>query len=359
MSLGDEEMENTPKMSVKEFTNKILNGAAMGIVVGLIPSAIFGEVFKALANHGAMWGVLSQIVSAFSFSVPFLVGMLTAVQFGFAPIHMAAVAGAAFIGSGAASFTEAGWVLKGTGDLVNTIITVIISVLIIRWYGKRLPDLTIVIVPILGGIIPGLIGTFTLPYVAKATALLGDLIANFTNLQPFVMMILLAVTFGIMIVTPLSTVAIATAVSLAGLGAGAANVGITATLFTLVYASTRVNNIGTTFTLFFSGPKLLMANVLQNPIVFLPLTINAAVTGFVAYLFGIQGTTASAGFGLTGLSGPITAFSFMESSVIVRLIILVIQYLIVPLGIAFITHTVFTRMDLYTDDVFKFIGEEE
>ena len=100
-------MENTPKMSVGEFTNKILNGAAMGIVVGLIPSAIFGEVFKALANHGAMW-VTYQIVTTFSFSVPFLVGMFTAIQFGFAPIHTAAVAGAAFIGSGAASFAGEG-----------------------------------------------------------------------------------------------------------------------------------------------------------------------------------------------------------------------------------------------------------
>lgn len=93
--------------------------------------------------------------------------MLTAIQFGFAPIHTAAVAGAAFIGSGAAGFTGDGWVLNGTGDLVNTIISVIISVLIIRWYDKRLPDLTIVIVPILGGVIPGLIGKLTLHMLVK------------------------------------------------------------------------------------------------------------------------------------------------------------------------------------------------
>ena len=97
MIIGDEKMENTPKMS-------------------------FGEVFKALANQGDIWVMLSQIVTTFSFSVPFLVGMFTAIQFGFAPIHTAAVAGAAFIGSGAASFAGEGWVLNGTGDLVNTII---------------------------------------------------------------------------------------------------------------------------------------------------------------------------------------------------------------------------------------------
>src|SRR5699024_11469529 len=111
----------------------------------------------------------------------------------------------------------------------------------------------------------------------------------------------LAVIFGSMIVTPISTVAIAYAISLSGLGAGAANVGIAATLFTLVYGSSRINNPGTTFTLFFSGPKLLMPNVLQNPIVSLPIIINTAVAGLVSYFFNIQGTTAAACLGITGL----------------------------------------------------------
>ena len=55
----------------------------------------------------------------------------------------------------------------------------------------------------------------------------------------------------------------------------------------------------------------------------------------------------------------ITAFSFMEGNVLIRLVILIVQYLIVPLAIAFVTHTIFTRMNLYNDDVFKFVGEEE
>ncbi|SDI98816.1 PTS transporter subunit IIC [Dolosicoccus paucivorans] len=349
-------MEETQRLSGKEFTNKILNGAALGIVVGLIPSAIFGAIFNSLSQYGGIWVMLSQLVSNFSFSVPFLVGMFIAIQFGLAPIHMASVAAAAFIGSGAAQFTPEGWLLQGTGDLVNTILTVTIAVMIIRLYGQRLPNLTIVLVPILGGMIPGLIGRFTLPYVSNLTTMLGNLIANFTQLQPFLMMVLLSITFAIVIVTPLSTVAIAYAISLAGLGAGAANVGIAATLFTLVYGSWRVNNPGTTFTLFFSGPKLFMANVLQNPKVFAAIVVNAAVTGFVSYLFKIQGTTASAGFGITGLSGPITALSFMEGNVLVNIGILILQYLIVPLGIAIVTHHLFTGMNLYNDNVFKFSG---
>lgn len=85
---------------------------------------------------------------------------------------------------------------------------------------------------------------------------------------------------------------------------------------------------------------------------------DTTVTGLVSYFFKIQGTTASAGFGITGLSGPITAFSFMEGNVMIRLLVLIVQYLVVPLAIAFITHHLFTRMNLYNDDVFKFMGND-
>lgn len=341
------------EMSFKEFMNKILSGAAMGIVVGLIPNAIFGEIFKALSSYHVIFAILTDIVFAIQFTVPVLVGMFTALEFKLSGIQTAAVVGAAFVGSGAATYVDTVWTLSGTGDLINTMITVGIAIIILKWFGSRLANLAVVIIPILGGVLPGLIGLFTLTYVSQLTGLLGNVIANFTTLQPLVMVILLAVTFGIIIVTPLSTVALAYAISLAGLGAGAANVGIVATLFTLAYGSSKVNNPGSTFALFFAGPKMFMANFLQNPIMTLPIIINTAVTGLAAFFFKTQGTTASAGFGITGLAGPINAYSLMPGATITKLIILVVQYLVVPLAIAVVTHTIFVKMDLYDNEIFK------
>lgn len=349
--------KNMEKMSTKEFFNKILNGAAMGIVVGLIPSAILGEIFKALAPYGTVFEMVSQILTAITFTVPVLVGMFVALEFKLNPIESASVIGASFAASGALSFVDGSWVLKGTGDLINIMITVSIAVLIVKWYNNRLANLGIVVIPLLGGVLPALLGLFTLPFVSQITGLLGSLIANFTTLQPFIMMILISIAFALIIVTPLSTVAIAYAISLSGLGSGAANVGITATLFTLAYGSSRVNSKGTTFALFFAGPKMLMPNYLGNPIMSLPIVINAAVTGLSAYIFKIQGTVGSAGFGLTGLAGPINAYTFMEGSAVINIVILLVQYLVVPLGIAIITHTIFTKMGLYEDEMYLFAGD--
>lgn len=339
-------------MTTKEFFNKILAGSALGIVVGLIPNAIFGEIFKALSGVSPLFVTLGQITAAIQFTVPVLVGMFIALEFGLTPIETASVMGATFVGSGAAKLIEGSWILNGTGDLINIMVVASVAVLIIKWYNNRLDNLAIVVTPIVGGVIPALIGVTTLPYVAQLTAMLGNVIGNFTNLQPLVMMVLIAICFAIIIVTPLSTVAIAYAISIAGLGSGAANVGIVATLFTLAYGSSKVNNKGTTFALFFAGPKMMMPNYLQNPILNLPIIINAAVTGFVGFLFQIQGSTGSAGFGLTGLAGPINAFGYMETSPLISIGILVIQYLVVPLGMAIITHNIFTKMGLYKDELF-------
>lgn len=347
------------KINSKEFFNKVLNGAAMGIVVGLLPNAIFGEIFKALASTHVIFAILSQVVTAITFTVPVLVGMFIALEFKLNPIESASLIGATFVSSGAAKFSEGVWTLNGTGDLINIMIIAAVSVMIMRLYNNRVKNLGIVIIPIVGALIPGFIGVLVLPYVSSLTGLLGSLISNFTNLQPLLMMILISISFALIIVTPLSSVAIAYAISLAGLGSGAANVGITATLFTLAYGSSRVNSKGTTFALFFAGPKMLMPNYLNNPIMSLPIIINSFVVGIFGYMFKIQGTTASAGFGLTGLAGPINAYSFMESNPLVSILILVIQYLVVPLTIAIITHTIFTKMGLYKDDMYEFAGADK
>ena len=39
------------EIGVKDFTFRVLSGVAIGIVVGLVPNAILGEIFKAFMHH--------------------------------------------------------------------------------------------------------------------------------------------------------------------------------------------------------------------------------------------------------------------------------------------------------------------
>lgn len=333
---------------------KFFQGASMGTVVGVIPSAILGTVTAPYVGETGLLGFFARVVVAFQFAVPFLVGYFTALEFQLSAIETAVLVGSSFIGSGILKFSGGSWILQGTGDLLNTMLTVAVSVCAIKLYNNRYKDLNIVLLPLLGGILPGGIGRLCLPKVSALTGFLGQGVKQLTTVQPLIMAIVIAVAFALIIMTPLSTVAIAYAISLTDLAAGAAGLGIVASLFTLFYASCRVNTKGISFSLLFAGPKLFMANYLDYLIMTLPIVLNASVVGIFAYLFHIQGSTQSAGFGIVGLSGPMTSYSFMEGPFLVKLGILSGVYVGIPLGIAALTHTLLTRVGLYSDNIFRY-----
>lgn len=101
-----------------------------------------------------------------------------------------------------------------------------------------------IILPVVIPVLSALIGLLTLPYVQTITKGLGHMVNSFTDLNPLIMSILISVTFSLLMVTPISLVAIATAISLTGLGSGAANMGIVAACVTFIFGSIRVNSMG-------------------------------------------------------------------------------------------------------------------
>ena len=91
----------------------------------------------------------------------------------------------------------------------------------------------LIILPVLVPIVSGGIGLITLPYIEKL--LKWKCNSFFYRLKPLLMSILISVAFSLLMVTPISLVAIATAISLNGLGSGAANLGIVAACVTLIW----------------------------------------------------------------------------------------------------------------------------
>ncbi|GGB01933.1 PTS transporter subunit IIC [Macrococcus hajekii] len=339
----------------KSFFFKILNGMATGIVVALIPNAMLGELFKYLAQYHDIFNVLLQFLLIFQFSASIIIGTLVGHQFKMNGPQSAIIGGAAFIGSGAVKFTEQGAALNGIGDLINILLTIALSVLIIQLIGNRLGTLNLVFLPILAGILPGIIGSLTLPYVKMITGSLGQLIHHFTTLNPLLMCVLICVSYSLLMATPISLVAIATVINLSGLGSGAANLGIAACCYTFIVGSWLVNDKGVNTTLVIGAAKMMMPAYFKNPIIMLPLALNGIVGGLMAYYMGIQGTPMSAGFGYTGLVGPLNALPTMEGNVLLKLLL---AYLIVPLPAAILFHYLLRKLvPQYKDEIYRFTPE--
>ena len=342
------------KLTPKIFLNKVLAGTATGIIVGLIPNAVLAAILK-LFGENTLAVTITQMAVIFQLATPLLIGALIAVQFGFKPMQMLVVAGAAFVGSGVVKFNPdtATYIGAGTGDIINTMITASIAVGMILLIGEKFGSVAIVATPIVVGIGAGLIGYYLYPYVTKITAAIGDLINTFTTLQPILMSILIACSFAFLIISPISTVAIGMAIQLNGVSAGAAAMGVAATTVVLVVNSWKVNKPGVTLAIALGAMKMMMPNLFRKPIILVPCLFTAIISAIPVALFSVSGTPASAGFGLVGLVGPLASLDAGLS-----IILLLISWFVVPIVAAFVGQILFEKiLKLYDrKDVFEFLG---
>ena len=308
----------------------------------------FHPIFKTLLG----------VVQAIQFTVPALVGALIALKFNLTPLAMAVVASASYVGSGAAQFKNGTWVIAGIGDLINTMITASIAVLLILLIEHRAGSMALIVYPTIVGGISATIGVLILPYVHMITTGIGNMINSFTELQPVLMSMLISMVFSFIIISPLSTVAIAIAIGISGIAAGSASIGIAATEAVLLIGTSQVNRAGVPISIFFGGVKMMMPNMVRYPIIMLPILITAAVSGIASGIVGIAGTKESAGFGFIGMVGPINAFKFMGiDSAWLSLLLIIIAFFIVPFFVAWILDVLLRKVfKIYTNDIFKFLA---
>ncbi|MCG7340332.1 PTS sugar transporter subunit IIC [Staphylococcus sp. ACRSN] len=347
--------KNASNNSGKQFFSNILQAVGTGVVIALIPNALLGELLKFFKEGNQLLESIYQLVVLIQSFMAFIIGVLAAHQFKFNGPGAAMVGVSAMIGSGAVKFTPSGFVLNGIGDIINTILVVIIACFLYLILQNKLGSLEMLLLPVFIPVISGVLGLYTLGYVSKVTKGLGHIVSTFTEFNPLIMSILICVTYSLLMVTPISVVAIATAIGLSGLGSGAANMGIVAACVTFLFGSIRVNAAGVNLVLIIGAAKMMIPVYFKHLIIAVPLIINGIIGGIVAYFIGIKGTPMSAGFGYTGLVGPINAFNRMSGDPTINIILLIFGYLIIPFVSAFFVHELCKKMiNSYTDEIYKF-----
>ncbi|MDN3955022.1 PTS transporter subunit IIC [Sporolactobacillus laevolacticus] len=319
------------KMTVKAFVNNVLVGHAVGIVAALVPSALLGELSKALMGRMPIFGIIYQLVTIFTLAVPLLIGAAVAFQFKMKPIPMVCVAAAAWAGSGALKFTPNGIVINGMGDLVNILVTISLTCGLVLLIGGHLKSFEPLVMPPIICTVGGGIGLAVYPIVHAITVGLGEIINSFSVLQPIPMGILIAVAFSVIMISPVSTVGIATAIGMSGIASGAGNLGCVAAAVGMFVGGLRVNKIGLSLSIVLGTPKIMIAAMVRQPKILVPIMLNAALLGTFGAIFQIKGTPISAGFGFSGMVGPINAIHFMPGGpTVANLLIIGLVFIAVP-----------------------------
>lgn len=150
------------------------------------------------------------------------------------------------------------------------------------------------------------------PAIGSAASSVGQLIMWATDLQPFLMGILVSVVVGIALTLPISSAAICAALSLTGLAGGAAVAGCCANMVGFAVMSFKENRWGGLVSQGLGTSMLQMGNIVKNPKIWIPPIVASAITGPLAtcvFKLQMNGTPVSSGMGTCGLVGQIGVYS--------------------------------------------------
>ena len=150
------------------------------------------------------------------------------------------------------------------------------------------------------------------PGIGAAASSVGQLIMWATDLQPFLMGIIVSVLVGIALTLPISSAAICAALSLTGLAGGAAVAGCCANMIGFAVMSFKENKWGGLISQGIGTSMLQMGNIMKNPKIWIPPIIASAITGPIAtcvFKLQMNGTPVSSGMGTCGLVGQIGVYT--------------------------------------------------
>lgn len=150
------------------------------------------------------------------------------------------------------------------------------------------------------------------PALGTAAMKVGDLVMWATDLQPFLMGILVSVIVGVALTLPISSAAICAALGLTGLAGGAAVAGCCAQMVGFAVMSFKENRWGGLVSQGIGTSMLQMGNIVRNPRIWIAPTLASAITGPLAtclFRLRMDGTPVASGMGTCGLVGQIGVYT--------------------------------------------------
>jgi len=148
--------------------------------------------------------------------------------------------------------------------------------------------------------------------IGDAAKAVGQAIMWATELQPFLMGILVSALVGIALTLPISSAAICASFGLVGLAGGAAVAGCCAQMVGFAVMSFRENRWGGLVAQGIGTSMLQMPNIVKNPRIWIPPTLASMITGPLAtcvFKLEMNGAPVSSGMGTCGFVGQIGVYT--------------------------------------------------
>lgn len=241
------------------------------------------------------------------------------------------------------------------GGPVGVYVATIFAVEFGKLVSKR-TKLDIIITPAVTILIGIIIGDFIGPGVAAFMTGLGNVIMSATELQPFLMGIVVAVLVGLALTLPISSAAICMMLGLSGLAGGAATVGCCAQMIGFAVISYKDNGLEGLLAQGLGTSMFQVPNIIKNRWIWLPPTLAGAIIGPIATVgFKMANDPLGSGMGTSGLVGQIQTLNTMaadRSTGSILLAILLLHF-ILPAAISYAIYKIMYKKGLIKDGDMK------
>ena len=294
-------------ISVKRYGIDALGAMAQGLFCSLL----IGTIINTLGTQLNI-GVLTMTVATIN-DIPYTVGGLAsamsgpamAVAIGYA-LHCPPLVLFSLITVGFASNA-----LGGAGGPLAGLFVAIFAAEIGKAVSKE-TKIDILVTPLVTIGVGVALSAWWAPALGAAAMKVGSLIMWATDLQPFLMGILVSVLVGVALTLPISSAAICAALQLTGLAGGAAVAGCCAQMVGFAVMSFRENRWGGLISQGLGTSMLQMGNIVKNPRIWIAPTLTSAITGPIAtciFRMQMNGPAISSGMGTCGMVGPIGVYT--------------------------------------------------
>lgn len=329
-------------MKMKEYLkDRIFKGSA-GLAQGIFVTLGIGIL---LENIGKMTGLTSLVTIGTVTKALMAPGIGAGIAFalGSNALTIFSAMAAATLGAAAISAVpEAGLIIK-SGEPIGAVLAGIVATLV----GKKVSGKTkldMMLVPFAAILCGGLFGIYASQVITPILNTVGAAITGATQSNLIVSSIVLSMLWGLLLVSPASSVALAIALSLNEQASAAALIGCTAHFVGFVIMSLKENDLGGLLAIGLCTPKVQLPNITKNVKVLIPTMVASAVAAPITVVgLGLTAETSIAGMGLCSLIAPINIFA---NDGLKGLMIFLFGGCVIPAIITFVIYTFMKKKNM-------------
>lgn len=333
------ETNQKEEKNIKFYLKKILNylvKTTNGMAYGLFATLIVGVVFSQLGKITGL-DFLNDIGTTLKSLMGIGIGIGIATSLNLTPIQILAAGVAGAIGAS----------IKGNNNPVVCYVAVIGAIEIYRFIIRKKTPVDIILIPLAFSLLAYGVGFVSEIPLTFLMTNLQQFINYATEVQPFLMGIIIAVVMGMCLTAPISSAAIAIAINLSGIAGGAAVVGCSVQMIGFAIMSIKDNNIGKVISVGIGTSMLQFKNILKKPIIWIPTILTSAILGPISTLvFKMESTKEGSGMGTCGLVGQFSTFEAMGTNNWQTYLGMILLHFVLPAILVFAFDLIMRRFNL-------------